>query len=490
YYPRRISPSNGPAGTNIDPCDDPMNPKPREAYDPSNPDAECRAYQRPADGPDDPMGTGGCYGGDADTRCQEGGGSAGVVRDATQVPGRLLKEFPPQRGIPSVEDVLFYCDHHVVTQLPPGSYGVNELANFRLAHGGVRNTAEVAILDTEPGEVFGGAIGELIIQYFTEPADAGVKPLNWMFTALPDLVTYHPPYSLSYKEVPWTAPYDLEMTMLVLHTHHRLVKGTINLTPNPVRPNSPNPYCGGSYNQPSPPLDLYTNWWWEDAPICDYWKEPDGPIVMRKGQVLRAQCLVNNGVTPEAIKHGLVAGHVVELLRVLSNGAIPEDPSTMPTSEWAPVVRNSAAGSYLWGTHEPENYRVVYKCSNVARGVPGATMVDALGVTTELCPPNPKKDADGDYVDGPYLNEEVCGTGGICEPAPIVWADRAEDEMCIMVGHYYALDRVGDFEGGGHDRAMESIESGDPDRMQRVGTPGSTRNTDIVGRCWDCKEGL
>jgi hypothetical protein len=515
YYPGKKSEGDGTAAGlgNLDPCDDPLNPLPREAYDPGNPKAFCRAYQRSSDGPDDPMGKGGCYAADSDTRCSVHG-SGGVVRDATQVPGRLVKYFPDERGIPSVEDVLFRCDHHVVTQLPPGSYGITKLANFRLAHGGIRNDANVTLMDTPPGEIIGGAVGELIIQYFTEPANAAVKPLNWMFTALPDLVTYYPPFTINYKEVPWTAPYDLEMTMLVLHSHHRMVKGTINLTPNPLRLNSTNPLCGGSAGQTVPPLNLYTNWQWEDAPICDYWKEPDGPLTLRKSDVLRAGCTVNNGITPEAIKHGLVAGDVVETLRTLSNGAIPDDPSTVPTSTWAPAFIGSPVGrEILYGTHDPENYRVVYKCAtgstpeqveveDTAVGVPdpvggtplatvpGATAPGVLGTGTVICPPNPKKDADGDYVDGTYLNEAICGPGGLCEPSAVVWADRAEDEMCIMVGHYYALDRIGDMEGGGHDRAVGHLTSGDPNRVDDVGTPGTTRNQDLVGRCWDCKEGL
>jgi hypothetical protein len=180
----------------------------------------------------------------------------------------------------------------------------------------------------------------------------------------------------------------------------------------------------------------------------------------------------------------------------MSNGAIPDDPSTVPTSTWRQAFIESPAGrEVLYGTHDPDNYRVIYKCSTAAAGdtslatVPGPAKAGASQVTA-LCPPNPKKDADGDYVDGAYVNEDICGPGGICEPSSVVWADRAEDEMCIMVGHYYPLDRIGDMEGGGHDRAMGHLTSGDPDRVDEVGTPGTTRNQDVVGRCWDCKEGL
>jgi hypothetical protein len=62
--------------------------------------------------------------------------------------------------------------------------------------------------------------------------------------------------------------------------------------------------------------------------------------------------------------------------------------------------------------------------------------------------------------------------------------------MCIGVGLYYALDRIGDVEGGGHDRAMEKLGSGDPEQAKEVGTPGRTRNVDPVGRCFDCEFGL
>ena len=79
---------------------------------------------------------------------------------------------------------------------------------------------------------------------------------------------------------------------------------------------------------------------------------------------------------------------------------------------------------------------------------------------TKLCPPNPKVDADGDYVDGAYVNEAICGPGGLCEPSTVVWADRAEDEMCIMVGHYYPMDRLlaeGSTDSEGHKGAMEKL---------------------------------
>ena len=470
-----------------DPCDDPKNPKPREAYDPNNPDAECREYQRPADGPEHPDGMGGCYAGgenSADPSC-EGVGQSLLFRAGIEHAGRLRVEYPPGTGMPGVEDQLWKCDQHSVSQLPQGSYpDLYALANFRLQKGGLENPSDREWLGTQPGEVFGGTASELIAHYFTEPGGAKMKPLNYMFALVRDLATTaYPPFTWNYHEVEWQAPYDLAMGMFALHSHHRMVKGMINVVPNTPRPNGMNPYCGGGLGNMTPPENMYVNWDWEDPRLCYYFKEADGPIIIRKGQTVRTTCYVNNGVTPEAIKHGLVAGSVVEGLRAFSGAPIPENPSIGPTSEWGPTLVNSPAGrEFLYGTHPPINYRVKYTCGS---NVPGTATP-----TSAICQPNPAVDSDGDYIDGPYVNDSQCGEGNYCEPSTITFQNRGEDEMCIGVGLYYALDRIGDIDGGGHDAAMANLTSGDPGQMQQVGTPGSTRNTDPVGRCFDCEFGL
>jgi hypothetical protein len=463
-------------------CSNPGTPKPREAFQPGG---ECWNYQKPANGPEDPGGKGTCYSADEDETCS--GGVGGAFRNATQLPGRLSLPLPGGRGMLGVEDQLWGCNHHVVTQLPPGSYGMTRLANYRLQKGGVINSTTKVINGAQPGQPIGGSVGEYIIQYFTEPANAKVKPINFMFNALADAAsTYYAPFTWNYHESEWVAQYDLALANAAIHSHHRMVKGTMDILPaNPVRLNSPNADCGGSKNTPA--TNLYTDWFWEDAPVCEYWRDPDGPVIVRKGQSIRTTCFVNNGVTPEAIKHGLVAGDVVESLRTLG-APIPREPSTVPASTWGPLLAESPVGQqFLYGTHPTRNYRVVYKCSNVGASVPGATLVttpENIGGINEICQPNPTVDNDGEYVDGPYKNDVECG-GGLCQPGSIAFACIGEDEMCIGVSLYYALDRLG---GAGDAQAQENLKKGDVDH---VGTPGALpRQPTDSGICHDCSTGL
>ncbi|MGH7857782.1 MAG: hypothetical protein ACREQY_10670, partial [Candidatus Binatia bacterium] len=97
----------------IDPCADASNPKPREAYDASNPEAQCYGYQRGGEPDSD------CYSADVDPRCGNDHPSMGGPRNATQLPGRLSLPLPGGRGFLNTEDPIWGCNHHVVTQLPP-----------------------------------------------------------------------------------------------------------------------------------------------------------------------------------------------------------------------------------------------------------------------------------------------------------------------------------------------------------------------------------
>jgi hypothetical protein len=460
------------------PCSNPNSPQPAAAYDPNNPNAACRSWQRTADPPSHPQGAGTCYAGDTNPQSCSG---YDAYRNATQVPGRSSRVFPNGRGILGVEDQLWGCNHHVVTQLPPGSYGMKTLANFRLQKGGIVATSDYAGWGLKKGQVIGGAVGEVIQQYFTEPANAPIKPLNFFFNAIADLATTaYPPFTWNYHESEWVPPYDLAFTNFTIHSHHRMVKGIMDITPaSPVRTGSPDPQCGGSKNATA--TNLYVNWDWEDAKYCEYWKDPDGPVVLRKGQSVRTSCYVNNGVTPEAIKHGLVAGSTVEGLRN-AGAPIPPGVASIPTATWADLLVDSPVGhELLYGTHPPDNYRVKYTCG--AAGVP--TQVSPIGAN---CSPNPTVDAEGDYVDGPYKNPVECGesaAGSWCNPGVIRFACIGEEEMCIGVGLYYSLPRLGDIDGG-HDEAMENLQDGNVDG---VGTPGSTVAADN-GICHDCDPGL
>ena len=464
-----------------DPCADAANPKPREAY--NTPDGECAYYEYWTT-----PGTG-CHPEDADNAChgakegepQRPAGSNGSFRNATQIPGRLSVPLPGNRGVETTEDTVWMCNHHVVTQLPPGSYDMDRLANYRLQQRGVVNdTTEYDVYGVPPGEEVGGAVGEMIIQYFTRPMSGDVKPLNIAFNAAADLATtWYPPFTWNYHESEWLPPFDAAVGLTAIHSHHRMVKGTMAVAPaSPPRTNSQDPNCGGAGS-----TDIYTSWYWEDAPVCQYWKETDGPVIVRKGQSLRTTCYVNNGVTPEAIKHGLVAGSAVQTLKVLG-APIPDYPELMPASTWGDALAESPVGrQLLYGLHPPINYRVVYKCSTQAPTLPGATIVP---LDYEICSPNPAVDADLDYIDGPYKNPAQCGgdPDALCQPGTIRFACIGEDEMCIGVSMYWALPRLG---GEGNDEAMENLQSGN---VNEVGTPGNAgADTSLSGLCPECDQG-
>jgi len=77
-----------------------------------------------------------------------------------------------------------------------------------------------------------------------------------------------------------------------------------------VRPDA----CGVSQNG-LPPEHIYTDWHWDDPPVCRYYKEPDGPLILRKGDALVTHCIHNNGViqteqAPEPLRTALRDGIV------------------------------------------------------------------------------------------------------------------------------------------------------------------------------------
>jgi hypothetical protein len=461
------------------PCSNPKATQPRGAFQPGG---ACWDYQKDANGPGDPQGKGRCDAADENPACS-GKPPTQAFRNATQLPGRLALDLPGGRGIQGVEDQIWGCNHHVVTQLPPGSYGMTRLANYRLQKGGITSTVNYPNWGLKAGQVIGGSVGEMVFQYFTEPANAPVKPVNIVFNVIGDVgTTVYPPFTWNYHESLWYPPYDASVGLMTIHSHHRMVKGTMNLEGGHVpRLNSPDPLCGGMKSGATP-TDLYTDWTWEDAPVCEYWRDPDGPVTIRKGQALRTTCFVNNGVTPEAIKHGLVGGSTVEMLRNLG-APIPQQPAAVPASTWGDLLAGSPVGEqFLYGTHPTNNYRVRYACGPAPAASAPIPLSGGKG-----CDPNAHVDGDGDYVDGPYQNTAQCGANGWCNPSTIVFACVGEDEMCIGVAMYWALPRLGNPET--NDEAVKNLQNGDVDN---VGTPGSAIQTDIVngGICHDCKPGL
>ena len=454
---------------------------------------ECYAYQHTADGPKDPDGAGGCYAGDEEPACDNEDTTEGqMFRNATQYPGRLYVEIPDGRGVISLEDQLWDCEHHVVAQLPGGTYSTTRDANFRLMKGGLLNPrASESLHGAAPGTPIGGTVGEKIIQYFTEPyTGAAVKPINVEFEVIQDLATtWYPPFTWQPHTIVWHAPFDLAVGLITTHSHHRNVVSFVDVLPvNPIRSESLDSMCGGSGDPNAPaPEHVYTNWEWEDARVCEYWKQKDGPLILRKGQALRTTCYVNNGVTPEAIKHGLVAGSIVQGLRA-QGVEIPPDPSTIPAQQIEDLLVRSPVGQqFLYGTHPTDNYRVAYKCSDWPHFTPVFPLMPA-----PVCNPNPRFDADGDYVDGPYQNEAQCGLDANgearwCNPAPIIFENIGEDEMCIPVFMFWRLDNLvkdpTTGEIGFDEEAMQDLQEGN---LDEVGTPGVIQKS--PGDIGDCRE--
>ncbi|MGH7857761.1 MAG: hypothetical protein ACREQY_10565 [Candidatus Binatia bacterium] len=405
--------------------------------------SKCGAgYQYAANPPEekdpDPQGNDGArpgacwYGNVRDGSCpnSEFNQSGNAFRNGTQLPGRIHVQLPDGRAAPSLEDQIWPAEHHVVHQLPSGSYDIPAAADYRKQKGGLVNTSGETRFDTEPGEVFGGSVAEVVFNYFTEPLYQGnLKPLSVMFEVVQDLATtWYPPFTYVVKELYWYPPFDAAIGLISTHSHHRSVKIHVDVVPaNPLRSASADPACGGSAGD-AVPEHIFESWEWEDAKICQYWKEPDKALIVRKGQGLRTTCYVNNGVTPEAIKHGLVAGSTLEAFGAGLGSLLPETPlgpamSDDPKNDphWGDLLYQSPVGQqYLYGTHPPENYRVKYSCGDA----PGLSLDIPLNDGASVCNPNPAVDADGDYVDGPYRNEEQCGDGW-CNPSTIVFRPKS-----------------------------------------------------------------
>ena len=152
-------------------CNNPN--EPRSASDMSR----CGGYQQVADGPSGAHGKGACYAGDQDTRCQKPEESGESVREYAMFPGRTYFGREPGDAEVALENQLWDCYQHLVPELPPtimyhfpiSSFGLDRHADYRLQTGGLINVADVRVSDTDPGKVIGGAVGEMIIQYFTEP---------------------------------------------------------------------------------------------------------------------------------------------------------------------------------------------------------------------------------------------------------------------------------------------------------------------------------
>jgi hypothetical protein len=252
--------------------------------------------------------------------------------------------------------------------------------------------------------------------------------------------------------------------MLSMHSHENMVRGTIDVLPaHAPRMGSSDAQCGGGSGA-SPPLHAYENTSYFEPKVCEYWRESDGPLILRKGQAIRASCLINNGV---------------------NQTSQIDDPAVRQAVEGGPL------GDALYAGRDSSEFRVRYGCEDIEGVPPGSPHVippvAGLGGTPRDCPPNPAKDAAGRPVDGAYDAPQYCppnlGYTGRCVPAGLVFANTATDTMCIPIIMYWPLDRILNADGSVDEGAMQHLQDGD---VNEVGTPGRVwKSPSDTGSCDD-----
>ncbi|MGH7899571.1 MAG: hypothetical protein ACREQQ_16580, partial [Candidatus Binatia bacterium] len=232
-----------------------------------------------------------------------------AFRSTTARQGRYVMDLPPRRAFPVVEDPMWLCQQHLVSQEP--AYD-GRLRDFR----------------KQPA----GAVGELIVQLFTEPVSSGeYEPASMSFDFVASAATtIVPPFTIAPQETVWYAPFDLAIGMLTMHSHQKMVKGTIDVLPAAApRLAETRPECGGPRGGLANP-HAYESYSYFEPTICEYWRSAHDPLVLRKGQGIRAGCVVNNGFTPS---------------RAIDDPALRE------------AVEASALGHELYGEQDPSAYR-------------------------------------------------------------------------------------------------------------------------------------
>jgi hypothetical protein len=381
---------------------------------------ECRSYREAADRcPASSPRTSSCSGAGFD-----------VHRSIMGRQGRFTFDLPGGRGLKILEDAQWQCNIHVIADEPP-AYGSTTRRNFR--------------------KQVGGSVAEAVIDLYTAPDSAVLAPVSFSAEALENgATTWVPPFTLASQESVWHVPFDLAIGMTSMHSHESMVKGRMEILPAAVPRADASPGCGSpAAGDPSP--SIYENYSYADPRVCNYWREPGGPIIVRKGQAIRTHCIVNNGVTPTL--------HV-------------GDPAIR-----AALEESFAGREALYGQQPAETYRVRYGCeelpSSAAAAVPAYAPPGLPLMRAKDCPPNPEVDSVGGVIDGPYDAPEYCPRGdtftGRCVPASQAFADAAEDAMCIGIMMFWPLERLTNADGSVDPEARQDLEEG---RADEVGTPG------------------
>jgi hypothetical protein len=343
-------------------------------------------------------------------------------RATTARQGRQTLDLPEKVAFGTLEDQIWLLFHHLIADEPPLP-GSTRRRNFRSQKN--------------------GPVGEAVIQIFTEPLSAGdLVPASITFDDLVDAATtFVPPFTLAVHDRVWYAPFDAAVGVVTLHSHENMVKATTHVVPpTAARSGAVRRECGGTSGAlPNP--NVYENYSYLEPEVCEYWRDADGPLILRKGQALHMQCVVNNGVTPtEKI----------------------DDPEVRSAIEDGPIGRD-----LLYGRQDRSAYRVRYGCE-VVPGVPPGTPLSPARV----CPENPAVDDRGRPLDGPYDAPADCpmpAYTGRCVPANVVFANTGEDSMCISIITYWPLSRLVNADGSLDDTVLQDAQNG---RTDRVGTPG------------------
>jgi hypothetical protein len=304
-----------------------------------------------------------------------------------------------------------------------------------------------------------------------------------------------PPRTIAAAQGVWVAPRNIELYGLTAHSHKRNVLFTADLIgvdgevkSLPIREYQySHPYCGGYARIPSqpgvppgpddpvdrnnPPLHLYESTDWAEHEQCPYWREdgnndPSGAILIRQGEGIRYNCLVNNGILPSqtlthpALQEGTGDPALDSTLQNLRAG-IANNLSRFPPQTLAvqsvPVEPRDAFGRVV---------RLKYSCEEIPGVVPGFPGAGALGyyhnrpcIPDALKPLEPHEDyhdpetaqvaleggpaVECDPNDGWTQFRQDWFSGnytGKCVPASIGFAETEDDEMCILLGLYAFTD--------------------------------------------------
>lgn len=349
---------------------------------------------------------------------------------------------------------------------------------------------------------------EVWINVYTKPAKvSGVETIQKQAHVFFDgsgSVFLVPPHTIGRTQGLWVAPRDIELFGLTAHSHKRNVLFTADLigvdgNPKalPVRSYQySNPVCGGFKRLPSgpngqplpgdpvdtqhPPMHLYESTDWSDHEQCPYWREDGGnndaagAVLIRQGEGIKYECIVNNGVTPiewssapgvPPATGDATADAAAQNLASGARNAARYFPAYTLASQPVSLEPHDAFGRVP---------RVKYSCEEIPGVVPGFPGAGAVGeYGNRPCMPDvlkgkdPSTDPLGDetrsamLLGGPAAEckpadswHQFCGGYGCspavfpfagtytgkCVPSAIGFAETEDDEMCILLGLYAFTD--------------------------------------------------